>query len=151
MTRAGSKWARGRAVAGVVVGLGLSFGAVLVGGLPAAAGNAPTSTGVPKAVQTDVGRARTELARMNTVLAGLERQQKDAKADLATFTKDLEDGALGGAKPDEVSAAITKAFGAHAHAYEALALQAALLHQQFVSSLAAADLTYAASESSAAR
>lgn len=171
MTKTGLVSARGRARRSVgdtalratagaalclALSLALSLGAVVVASLPAgAAGAPPASAAVPKGVQTDVGHARAELAKMKAVLAGLQRQQKEAKADLATFTKDLKDGALGeaqgGAKLDQASAAIAKAFSTHANDYDALALQATLFHQQFVSSLTAADLLYTATEASGAR
>lgn len=60
-------------------------------------------------------------------------------------------GTAGQASADEVSAAITQLFSAHAQEYAALAAQAEAIHQEFVNTLTAAAGSYAAAEASGTR
>ncbi|CAM3382355.1 hypothetical protein BST27_28435 [Mycobacterium intermedium] len=59
--------------------------------------------------------------------------------------------ALLAAGADEISAAITAVFDAHARAYQSVSLQAAHFHQQFAAALSAASRTYALAEAGTAQ
>ena len=127
--------------------------AVAGGGPPAAASTGSTSTTVvtvPPAVRTELKDAQADLAKLDAVIGGEEKQQKAAQAELATVEKDVKDGQLGAAGPDEVSAAIARLFSSHAQEYAALAAQASAFHEQFMQALAAAGSVYAATEAATA-
>jgi hypothetical protein len=95
---------------------------------------------------------------MSYVIAAPE-MMTSAAADLATVGSDLSAAHLAAAAPtvglipaaaDEVSAAVTKVFSAHAAAFQGLAGKAAAFRDQFVSTLKAAEHAYSATEAAAA-
>ncbi|ORB83910.1 PE family protein, partial [Mycobacterium kansasii] len=81
-----------------------------------------------------VAAAANDLAGIGSVLGQANM------AALAPISGVLPAGA------DEVSAAISALFGAHAQAYQALSAQAAMFHQQFVQLMTAGAGEYAAAE-----
>jgi hypothetical protein len=113
-----------------------------------------TAVSVPPAVQTDLDGARADLAKLDVALAAEEKQQKDAKSELANLEKDVKDdtvptamgGTAGPSGADEVSAAIARMFGSHAREYASLAAEVSALHQAFVQTLTAAGSASQAAE-----
>jgi hypothetical protein len=109
---------------------------------------------VPPAVHADLKEARADLAKLDTAIAGEEKQQEAAKAELATLEKDVKDNTLpesarttvGPSGSDDVAAAIARLFGSHGREYAALAAQVAAFHEAFVQTLAAAGSAYQAAE-----
>ena len=91
-------------------------------------------------MHTDLKEARADVARLDTAIAGEEKQQKAAKSELAALEKEIKDhttshaarSTVGPSGADDVSAEIPRLLSAHGQEYQSLAAQVAAIHEAFV-------------------
>ena len=144
-------------LAGAALLAAVLMAGALAGGRTVGAANTestPTTVSVPPAVHTDLKEAQADLAKLDTAIAGEEKQQKAAESELATLERAIKDrsapdaarSTVGPSGADEVAALIARLFGAHGQEYQSLAAQVAAIHEAFVQTLTAAGSAYQAAE-----